>query len=78
MTKLVLAICVTTVMVLAGAVAMRAEATPLSSLAKIKSYSSPVQQTGCLFAGRHCRAGFKWVCAPYAAPMADRCRCAPC
>jgi hypothetical protein len=37
-----------------------------------------VQQTGCLFPGRHCHAGFKWVCGPYAAPMGNRCRCAPC
>jgi len=78
MTKLVLACCVTTVMTLVGALAMTAEAATPGSLAKIKSYSSPVQQTGCLFAGRHCRAGFKWVCAPYAAPMGNRCRCVPC
>jgi hypothetical protein len=44
---------------------------------KVKDYS-PVQQTGCVFAGRHCRAGFKWVCGAYAAPMGQRCRCAPC
>lgn len=78
MTKLVLTLCVMAVLVLAGPFAMTADATPLGSLAKIKSYSSPVQETGCLFAGRHCRAGFKWVCGPYAAPMGNRCRCAPC
>jgi hypothetical protein len=78
MTKLVLALWVMAVVVIFGAVALTAEATPLGSLAKIKSYASPVQQTGCLFPGRHCHAGFKWVCGPYAAPMGNRCRCAPC
>jgi hypothetical protein len=79
MMRLTIAVSLSVAMLLAGVLIWETKATALTASpnTSAKDYS-PVQQTGCVFAGRHCRAGFKWVCGPYAAPMGQRCRCAPC
>jgi len=80
MTKLALALSVTAAVALAS-LAWNAQAASVSRSASLLPHAhnySAVEQTGCVFGGRHCRAGFKWVCGPYAAPMGQRCRCAPC
>lgn len=79
MTKLMLALTAAAVL-LAGLLLGRADATALTGAPNPGGGAkySQVHKSGCLLAGRHCRAGFKWVCGPYAAPMGNRCRCAPC
>src|SRR5215472_18313649 len=74
MMKLVLALSVTAAVALAS-LAWNAQAASVSGSASLLPHAhnySAVEQTGCVFGGRHCRAGFKWVCGPYAAPMGQR------
>ena len=83
MTKLLLVLCMTAAVTVAGVLMWKAEATPLTgatnSLAVIKSYSA-VQKAGCMFGTHRCPAGTKWACAPYPAPTGTgkKCVCRAC
>jgi hypothetical protein len=79
MTKLLVVLCLTCAVTIAGVLMWKAEATPLtgaaSSLAVIKGYSA-VQKTGCMFGTHRCAAGTKWSCTHFHG--AKKCICRPC
>jgi hypothetical protein len=75
MRKLAIALGVTTVMLLAGSVAWKADAATwrsgtLNLPSAAKNYS-PIETTACRGWGRHCPRGFHWWCGVV-------CRCVPC
>jgi hypothetical protein len=79
MTKLLLILCVTCAVTVAGIPTWKAEATPLagsaSSLAVIKGFSA-VQKTGCVFGTHRCPAGTKWSCTHFS--NGKKCVCRTC
>ena len=76
MRKLAIALGVSAVVLLAGGVAWKAEATSLKSgtlnLSSAAKNQSPVEQTACYGWGRFCPPGYTWRCGPY------KCKCRPC
>ena len=79
MTKLVLILCLTCAVTIAGALTWKAEATPLtgtaSSLAVIKGFSA-VQEAGCVFGTHRCPADTKWSCTHFS--NGKKCVCRAC
>ena len=79
MTKLLVVLCLTCAVTVAGALMWKAEATPLSasasSLAAIKGYSA-VQKAGCVFGTHRCPAGTKWSCTHFS--NGKKCVCRTC
>jgi hypothetical protein len=77
MTKMLVVLCMTVAVVVAGALMWSANANPLTgaadSLAVIKGFSA-VQKTGCIFGTRRCPAGTKWSCADYGTKKNCVCR----
>jgi hypothetical protein len=78
MTKLTLALAATAALFVATA-NWKAEALTgaFGQPAVVKSHS-PVQQAGCLLAGRYCGVGSHWVCGLPPNPERRRCHCVPC
>ena len=79
MTKLTLALLAATL--LAAMPTWQAEATSLTgavSRPTVTKSHSPVQQAGCLLAGRYCGIGSHWVCGLPPNPERRRCHCVPC
>lgn len=75
MRKLAIGLTAVAVLVLAGAVAWKADATPwrtgTADLPTATKNYSPVQKAACGGWGRWCPPGYVWQCRP-------RCRCRPC
>ena len=75
MHKLTIALTATAVILLAGGLAWKAEATTFGSdpsLAAAAKNFSPVVKAACGAPGPHCGPARHWVCGP------RRCWCAPC
>jgi hypothetical protein len=77
MTKILVVLCMTVAVTVAGVTIWSAKASPLTgainSLAVIKGYSA-VQTVGCMFGTRRCAAGTKWSCADYGTKKKCVCR----
>lgn len=81
MTKLALALLAATAVLLAAMPTWQAEATSLIgavSQPPVTKSHSPVQEAGCLLAGRYCGVGSHWVCGLPPNPERRRCHCVPC
>jgi hypothetical protein len=77
MTKILVVLCLTVAVTVAGALIRSANASPITgaadSLAVIRGFSA-VQTVGCMFGTRRCPAGTKWSCADYGTKKKCVCR----
>jgi hypothetical protein len=83
MMKLKLVLFATAVVLVAGLLMWKAEATPLTGAADpfaIGKAYSPLQEVGCKFGTSRCPAGTKWKCRHTHGAQGERkfCYCRPC
>jgi hypothetical protein len=71
MRKVAIAFAAAMALLLGGALAYSAQATPMATPAPAMNYS-PMERVACGGPGPRCPWGTTWVCGPY------RCWCAPC